>query len=236
VGYATCEENTRGGIMGAWDVAKPYIAIGIPHPGVFPSEFVDHSYTAFKVTSPHFSKDIFLSRGSPVDRMRHNIAVGALQKPDITHILWWDSDMVAEQHGNPMVARDPNEVIKELLDADVPIISGVYRAKKKEGFCYCMFLKQGDGDEIKLSPVTGWTSRIITVDVVGMGCCLVKREVFEKVPQPWFWWDRFSEDFNFCLKAAKYGFPTQVLTTAVFSHIEGNFKILSNGRIVTCEV
>lgn len=42
------------------------------------------------------------------------------------------------------------------------------------------------------------------VDGLGFGLILIARQVFEKVPEPWF--DSLSEDFDFCAKARMAGF------------------------------
>jgi hypothetical protein len=45
------------------------------------------------------------------------------------------------------------------------------------------------------------------VDRIGLGLCLVAREVFEAIPEPWFHFDgEFGEDYYFCAKAREAGY------------------------------
>jgi hypothetical protein len=51
---------------------------------------------------------------------------------------------------------------------------------------------------------------------VGFGMVLIRKEVFEKTPKPWFWFDTtakggtIGEDIYFCAKAFDSGFDTIV--------------------------
>jgi hypothetical protein len=120
------------------------------------------------------------------------------------------------------------------MRCDAPIVSGLYRARQRQGFNYAAWKKVKEG----YVPIESWTGNFITVDVVGLGMCLCKREVFEKVPYPWFQWieESPSEDFFFLEKAAKFGFKTFVFTEVRGSHISGMLKVKSNGTVVTLDV
>ena len=171
----------------------------------------------------------FLCELITVHNCRNMLAKEALKDPKVTHLMWLDSDIVFEE------PPDVNEAILRLMRCDAPIASGIYRARQRQGFTYAMWLKHPEG----FIAVDKWSGNWIHVDVVGLGCCLCKREVFERVPEPWFWWgpgESPSEDFNFCLKAAEHGYKVNVLTDVRASHISGGLKILSNGNVVTLDV
>lgn len=64
---------------------------------------------------------------------------------------------------------------------------------------------------------------LIEVDAVGMGMALIRAEVFEKIPQPWFRTVstkefRVGEDVYFCEKAQKHGFKVWVDTATYMGH------------------
>lgn len=214
----------------AWEIhqKKSRIAVCTPHVGEVSMEWADRVYVPLKFPS-HFDKVFFMARGVPWDVARNMLVKQALGDPQVTHLMWIDSDIVFEQPPNP------NEAILQLLRCDAPIVSGVYRARQKTGFNYAMWLRHPQG----FVPIKEWTGNWIEVGVVGMGCCLIKREVFEKVPEPWFWWgpgESPSEDFNFCLKAAEYGYKINVYTSVRASHISGGLKVKSDGSVVTLDV
>lgn len=218
----------------AWEIPrkKSRVAVCVPHTGNVSLEWADRVYGPLKfVPSPHFDKRIFPARGVPIDVTRNMLVKEALKDPLVTHLMWIDSDIVFEH------PKDPNEVILQLMRCNAPISSGIYRARQKSGFSYSMWKNHPQG----FVPIQGWTPRTnwLVADVIGFGCVLCKREVFEKVPYPWFFWgpgETPSEDFNACLKFAKYGYKVMVYTDVRCSHISGMLKVKSDGSVTTLEV
>lgn len=222
----------------AWEYRKvsekpreiPRVAILIPHTGEVSLEWADRVYGPLKYKpSPDFDKMIFPVRGVPWDVARNMLVKEALKDPKVTHLMWIDSDITFEE------PPDANEAILRLMRCNAPISSGVYRARQQQGFNYAMWLKHPNG----FVAIDKWSGNWIKVDVVGMGCCLCKREVFERIPEPWFWWGPGkspSEDFNFCLKAAEHGYNIMVHTEIRASHISGKLKIKSDGTVIALEV
>lgn len=232
----------------AWEVArgisqeptqpskKAFVAICIPHQGNFSAEFSDRVYGPLKyVPTPYFDKTVFASRGTPLDVARNGLVKAALSNPAITHIMFWDDDVISE---SPL---DPNELIFQLLQCNAPIASGSYRARQKHGFNFSMWLKNPNPEgKLEFISIQQYTGNWLKADVIGMGVCLIQRQVFEKVPPPWFVWDDMtavpSEDFFFCLKCAEYGIESRVFMEAKCSHISGALKVLWSGEITTCDV
>lgn len=76
---------------------------------------------------------------------------------------------------------------------------------------------------------------IIEVDAVGMGCTLIKTEVFEKMEKPWFKFEVIDkdkmhyvgEDITFCKYAQKAGFKIYCHTGIVAEHVGGFVGSLS---------
>ncbi len=74
---------------------------------------------------------------------------------------------------------------------------------------------------------------MVHVDVVALGCCLIKAEVFDKVPKAWFRWELDfapSEDFYFLMKARTHEYDTIVDTTIRASHV-ATMKILPTAKL-----
>lgn len=201
----------------------PVVRVCIPHWGSVSFEFVRSMYVPLEMPQPDFSKYMLLMRGIlNLDTERNELVKQALEDKKTTHVLFVDTDIV------PETPTDPNQAIRMLLATNAPIVSGLYRAKQTTGFWHAMWSKIPNVPvEQGYSPIQSWTGNWITVDAIGMGFCLIKREVFEKVPYPWFEWKRKegpSEDFAFCQKAKEAGYEIKVLTDIRLSHI-GTLKV-----------
>ncbi len=207
----------------------PCIAICGPHFSSLNREWVESIWGPLRyIPQPDFAKTPRLSRGIlNLDTHRNELVKQALQDKAVTHILFLDTDVVCE---NP---SDPNQALRMLLSTNVPIASGLYRAKKQKGeYPYAMWTKNTNG--IGYLGIESWTGNWLKVSVIGFGIVLIKREVFETVPFPWFVWKEVapSEDFYACELFAKYGFETRVLTAVQLSHL-GTLKVLCKDAKVT---
>ncbi|RLI76734.1 hypothetical protein DRP04_12395 [Archaeoglobales archaeon] len=220
----------------AWNLVqeskKPHVCICVPHWGNVSLEWVETTYGPLRfIPQPDFKKSTRLARGIlNLDTERNMLVELALEDPTVTHILFLDTDNIIES------PKDPNQALRMLLSCNAPIASGLYRAKKPKGeYPYAMWVKNPHGEGYL--PIAKWTGNWIKVDVIGFGFVLIKREVFEKVPKPWFQWKERapSEDFFFCEKVAKYGYEVRVLTDVKLSHV-GTLKVKSTGEITTLDV
>jgi len=204
----------------------PRVAICIPHTGSVTLEWVETTYGPLRFVPVSWCvKNIFLGRGKPLATQREMLVEGALNW-GCTHVLFIDSDNVVE------TPADPNEALRLLLECNAPIVSGLYRAKKPEGFMYCMWNEHPT--ENLMHVIESWTGNWIQPDLIGIGFCLIRREVFEKVPKPWFKWDKPtpSEDFYFIKKARQEGYVVNVFTDVRSSHI-GTLAVTTDGEIRT---
>ncbi|MDP6460053.1 MAG: hypothetical protein QF829_04605, partial [Candidatus Hydrothermarchaeota archaeon] len=81
---------------------------------------------------------------------------------------------------------------------------------KKESHEPVVFHRKGD----LYTPVLRWGGgKLFRVDAVGMGCCLIKAEVFRSIAQPWFVYDvkrNRGEDIYFCEKVKEAGYDIWV--------------------------
>jgi GT2 family glycosyltransferase len=152
------------------------------------------------------SSDLMVFQGALVDRARNQLIERMLDHPiDPTHLFFLDADVVP-----------PPDTLTKLLAAGEPIVSGLYR-KRLPPYEPMAFVKN--------SPIPIKGPRLRKVDVVGAGCLLIERKVFEKIDPPWFtsqWTDEghLSEDFSFCEKARAAGFEVYVDTSIRPLHLE----------------
>jgi hypothetical protein len=202
--------------------AKPRIVIGIPHMETTTFQYAMRMLVPlFGVQVDWCDKTQQMARGIPQNLARDQIVEGALLDPLVTHILWVDSDNVC------VTPNNPNDALKILLQCNQPIVSGLYRAKQKEGFNYAAWIdvhkvdQSYPKDKKGYVPIQSYTGNFFPVDVIGMGFSLVKREVYEKIQKPWHPWTSPSpsEDFNFCEKAKEAGFLTYIMADVRLSHI-----------------
>lgn len=211
----------------------PNVCVCVPHHGFVSLEWVNTTYGPLRfVPRTDFVKTHRIARGIlNLDTMRNELVKMALEDKTVSHILFLDTDVIMES------PSDVNEAVSILLQCNVPVVSGLYRAKKSKGdYPYAMWIKNPDVT-YGYAGFQSWTGNWLSVDTVGFGFVLLRREVFEKIPFPWFTWDKPtpSEDFVLCEKIKQYGYEIKVMTDVKFSHA-GNFKVKIDGSVQTLDV
>lgn len=132
-----------------------------------------------------------------------------LSDPSWTHLFHTESDMVL-----------PDDTIIKLLEVDQPIVSGVYFLRNGNGQP-CLYVKTyctKDNPYVH-SPVSIFpTDRPFALDpkghggCPGLGCVLIRREVFEAIPFPWFDLKEsfYGSDMYFFTKVRDAGFDVWI--------------------------
>jgi len=132
-----------------------------------------------------------------------------------THFLWMDNDHVF----------NPDLACVLALNSDKDMISALYYGRTKP--LPVVYVKDNSDDEYKHFPLIQVPDDVFRCDAVGFGALLMKREVFERVPEPWFTLDyRGGEDIAFCVSARKHG---------VEIYCDGRYKLghIGDPQIVT---
>jgi hypothetical protein len=148
--------------------------------------------------------ELFQMQGTLIFTQREKLAEEAI-KWGAEFVLWIDSDM-----------RFPKNSLQTLLDRKQFIV-GVNATTRREPIVpTAKRLEVVDGDSI-WHPVNSLKAQgIEQITAVGFGMTMVKVDVFNKTPRPWFnvlWSDHgaiIGEDIHFCVKAFDAGFPTYV--------------------------
>lgn len=117
----------------------------------------------------------------------------------------------------------PRFLMKRLLDAKKDIVSAMSWERLGDHNPNLYNLMSYDQDEngdiiygtwmwrnIATEELDEWRKKkkdIVSVDIIGFGCVLIKAKVLKKMPEPWFMSQfQCGEDFFFCLKAKELGF------------------------------
>lgn len=210
--------------------ANRLLAVLVPHTGTMSSEW---TLMLREMPLPQGSQ-IFMSRGMPIDVTRDSMVKTVLDL-GFQYLFFLDSDVIL-----------PKDALQKLLSHNLPLVCGIYKSKKPNGFWNAIWMKSltPDGKEAFV-PVASWTDRLFAVDVTGCGCMLAHRKVFEgiraKTDLPFFMWTKdrdpellkkmniptelmplmgeISEDFWFCLLAKYCGFPVVIDGDVLCGHI-----------------
>ncbi len=155
--------------------------------------------------------------------------LGSPENKEVTHLFWLDDDVVP-----------PLDVIPKLLEANLPFVSGIYLAKKplgQRGLAAWMAAPNKPGNYVPIDLVQ--SQRYAMCDVVGFGCAMVSRMVFERMSKPWFLWEAppgISEDFYFCEKMYKELHVKPVLDMECKCGHIGTFIVDVEGRFDTAKI
>jgi hypothetical protein len=163
--------------------------------------------------APHF---IISNRGLPIDRARDDLVKQAQAVPQCSHIFFLDSDVIV-----------PADGLVKLYSLNLPIACGWYGSKQGNPGVWIEAAKSGDaryvpvsGDILRQGGLFGHPGI-----VVGMGCALIRMDVFKAIGEPWFHWSQgrepggVSEDFFFCEKVRSV-VPIHVVNGVQCLHID----------------
>lgn len=220
-------------VKSAWEQGQgPKVFIGIPVKGN-----VDWTWSVRLSELLRSAPPFAMSANSAVavDWARNALVEEFLTKyPDCEWMFWLDSDVLP-----------PPDAIAKLMAMNLPIVSGLYRARNvafsedSGGWPIVAgnFVRENhDGrDELRVKQIGEFTpGEVVPVDATGMGCLLVHRRVFEAITPPWFFYsiryehvkdtdayertDWVGEDWYFFEKVKKAGFPVYLHTGVACGH------------------
>lgn len=125
-----------------------------------------------------------------------------LKDPKVTHILWLDDDM-----------RFPKIALQNLLERNQSIVGCNYASRLPPYRPIAITSQAEDTPCVTSEDATG----LEPVEVLGFGCVLVRREVFDTLAYPWFdtpyraegqYWT--GDDVYFCEQARQAGYTLYV--------------------------
>lgn len=198
---------------------RPKIMLAFPHPGKVDTDFMNSVLTlVFKAKYDLHIVDGY--SGPVVSKARNSLTQHFLNTPGAEYLLFADTDMVFD-----------DEVLDRLLKADLPIVSALYLApypRVDELNPVALMRHEDDGLfwPLEIDPSSdGFDPETpIPVDGVGMGLCLIKRQVMEDLGadidkgMPFAEVDGNGEDLTFCLRAQAQGYQSYVIPAARAGH------------------
>jgi len=146
-----------------------------------------------------------------IDKARNDLVKMAL-KDNCDYVFFIDSDVLI-----------PKGALDELLKMDVDIASGLYFSKGKP---YLPVARVKEGDRHFFLEDFEF-NQIMEVQGVGMGCCLIKTDVFRNLDFPYFKLEwrkhegkdyQIAEDLYFCDEAKKKGYKVYLNTSIACPH------------------
>lgn len=189
------------------------LKVGIPY--AKHSRITDETLKSLEILSncKEFEIEVVTQQGSNVPRARNamiNGEVSNLQQQKLDNFDWFlcvDADTgFTVDH------------VRQLLAHDKDIVSGAYVHKHIPDLVVAGWFKEIEGISPLKDRVSLKTTGLIEVDWAGAGFMLIRREVFERVPYPWFTCMEVeytsdqgkcaqvvSDDLGFCMKARKHG-------------------------------
>lgn len=150
--------------------------------------------------------------GYQIDQVRNLIAEWAKR---YDYLLSVDSDIVL-----------PNDALLKMLSADKDIVSGLYIQRKPGQRILEVYMDAPGGGYQNIPPEWIENRQLSEIAACGMGCALIKSDVFRKLDYPHFVYtsaldhrNTFSEDIYFCDKARKHGFTVWADPTIKCDHV-----------------
>jgi hypothetical protein len=110
-----------------------------------------------------------------------------------THILWLDDDHVF----------NPDLLCYLARNADKDVVSALYYGRTAP--LPVAYVKDKDPDPYKHYPLIWPPSLLCEVDAVGFGALLMRRDVLDRIKEPYFRFNNSGEDIYFCVHAKQQG-------------------------------
>lgn len=183
--------------------------------------------TLLEVGRPHI-RGCFIKPFVYIDQSRNDLVRQALEVSDrylreskgaeITHLLFLDSDMLW-----------PPNTVSRLLLHDMAVVGGAYFLKTPPHDCIAFNFdsqlkvnRLWRGEDITELPLT--PTPLIQVNGLGLGCTLIKLDVFRRMKdhfsdEKWFSSEECGEDVHFFRRLHKMGTPVYMDCGLICGHI-----------------
>ena len=145
---------------------------------------------------------ISVQSGPLIARARNKVHDLFLTETDADYLLWTDSDIIFT-----------SEDVTHLAEHDADIVSGLYYGKDNDGQVFPVYTQQGPKNILyRPQEPPGGMGEVFGI---GMGFCLIRRDVIESLTPVWALYPfaemaygkqrAVGEDVAFCIRARKKG-------------------------------
>lgn len=208
------------------------ITIGIPcFKGVSAEVLEDYMRFMYHLGRRYQEHDFYLAIRSKQEQFRaRNAIVEAALQVGSDYLLMLDDDMVIdyEHHAGPNGRYD---FLRKLIAHDKPIVGALYY--QRGGHARPVVMKQGSDGGYYFLRDEEITGELQEVAVQGGGCILIKTEVFNKVPSPWFQPENdYGTDIQICKAAKEAGFTVWCDTSIDLGHIRVEPEVITKANRV----
>lgn len=188
------------------------ILIAVPHGGAVEPETLVSVYNMEVPQGVEAELKLFYSYGVDIGR---NMSSKHAMENGFTHVLFVDADMSI-----------PSNALASLLSRNEQIISGVYVKKTEAQEIVAMKRSRvpNEFEPVRAEEISG--SQPIPVDIIGLGCALIRTEVLSRMGHPQFRFTdskdpkkRQGEDIFFCMKASSMYYKIKLDPTVRCGHI-----------------
>lgn len=150
---------------------------------------------------------IWLGDASP-DKMKFDVARNAVAKEacesEADAVFWCDSDIIL-----------PSYAITRLAACGKEFITGIYFQRIKPHY---PLIANYTGKSFQW--FANWPEdSLVPIDGCGFGCVLTSTALLRAIDHEWFNYQKYSEDFDFCLKAREKGYQLWVDTGVLCGHL-----------------
>lgn len=155
------------------------------------------------------------------DRMKfdaaRNVVVKAALETEADAIFWCDSDVLLHPVDDRGQVTGSADVITRLVRHGKDFITGVLCQRQRP---YYPLLAHFDRERRIFDWVVGMPRDVVApMDGCGFGCVVTSTRLLRALTDPWFAFEQYSEDFDFCLKAAAAGFQLYADTGIRCTHL-----------------
>lgn len=172
------------------------------------ADFYDH----FNIFDKPANSVTTFAHGQSPARGRNIIIKQALEN-ECTHVFFMDDDVIL-----------PPDALTKLLAHDVDIVSGLYLMRNYPHKPIAFDHAELDGRCSHLDLANYNDQDLIEIVSTGLGCLLVKTDVFRKMEEPWIRMgelesDMWCDDLGFYFRTRKLGFTGYLDPTIHVGHI-----------------